>query len=85
MLLAGGDRGKRRRGQVVHDPEVLQGRLHQELQKDDRRRLLGEADANHVRGRQAHVMGEFAKKFAHFFQALLILCCNSGHGWTRGI
>ncbi len=42
-LLAGGDRGQRRGGQVKPDPALLQGHLYQELQEDHRRGLPREA------------------------------------------
>ena len=55
--MLGGDRGQWSGGEVEHDPKVLQGHLHQELQEDHRGGLPGEAAEDPRGGREADAVG----------------------------
>ena len=68
MLFPGGHSWKWSRRQVIHDPEVLQGHLHQGLQEDDRGRLSGETH-------QVIIISHLYEKVG----MLIIRCaCNTG-------
>lgn len=69
----GGDRGQRRRGQIQHDSEVLQGYLHQGLQEDHRGGLLGET--NRVSSKNS------ARKFTDDLETFPRQICSQG--WQR--
>lgn len=67
----GGDRGQRRRRQVEHDTEVLQGHLHQGLQEDHRRRFPRTTDR--VSSRERRGVGFEPRRGNCFFRLTMTL------------